>query len=281
MKNKIIRPVVFLLFLASTPFVNGQKMRAEEVIDKHLASIGPADKLSLIKSFVAVGEVRVEHITQKNQPTFGRIVIASEGNKIFFGMNLNANDYPQEKIVFDGSKTAVAFVRPGVRSVLGNFIQSNDALLSQGLLSGALTTSWGLLATNTRRPRISSAGVRKIDGKEVYALTFSPKGGGDLDITMFFDQQTFHHIRTEYKRISSAGIGRTIDESARQSETRLKVTEEFSDFKEVQGIMIPHEYKLHYTIAGANGTTEIAWKSRFTEFAINQRLDPGTFDAGK
>lgn len=281
MKNRPALPILFLLFLVIAPFVNGQKMKPEEVIARHLASIAPADKLSAIKTFIAVGEVRVDYITQKNQPAVGRIVIASEGNKMFLGMSLNATDYPQEKIIFDGSKTAVAMVRAGVRSVLGNFIQSNSSIVSQGLLSGTLSTSWALLTAGERGHKISSAGNKKIDGKEAYALTFSPKGGGDLDITMFFDQQTFRHVRTEYKRTSSAGIGRTIDESARQSETRLKVTEDFSDFKDFQGITIPSKYKLLYSIMGANGTTEVVWTCSLTEFAINQALDPASFETGK
>lgn len=280
MKNKRALPILFLLFFVSAPVVNGQKMKPEEIIARHLATIAPADKLSAIKTFIAVGEVRVEYITQKNQPAVGRIVIASEGNKMFLGMSLNATDYPQEKIIFDGSKTAVSMVRAGVRSVLGNFIQSNSSIVSQGLLSGTLTTSWALLAAGERGSKISSAGSKKIDGKEAYALSFNPKGGGDLDITMYFDQQTFRHVRTEYKRTSSAGIGRTIDESARQSESRLKVTEDFSDFKDFQGLTIPNKYKLVYTISGANGTTEIAWTCSLTEFAINQALDRSSFETG-
>lgn len=279
MKNRLTTPIVFLLFSIAAPFASGQKMTAEDVIAKHLASFAAADKRSLIKSFIAVGEVRVEYITQKNQPAVGRIVIASEGNKMFLGMRFDAIDYPQEKIVFDGNKTAVALVRAGTRSVLGNFLQSNSAVVSQGLLSGILTTSSALLAAGERRPKVSFAGSKKVDGKEAYALTVSPKGGGDLDITMFFDQQTFRHVRTEYKRTTSAGIGRTIDESARQSESRLRVTEDFSDFKDFQGLMIPHKYKLLYTITGGNGTTEVAWTCNLTEFAINQTLDPETFNA--
>ena len=281
MKNRLTLPFGFLSLLVIAQMVNGQKMNADEVITRHLASIAPAEKLSLIKSFIAVGEVRVDYITQKNQSAAGRIVIASEGNKMFIGMRLDATDYPQEKIIFDGNKAAVAMVRAGTRSVLGNFIQSNSSILSQGALSGALTTSWALLAADGQRAKISSAGSKKIDGKEVYALTFSPKGGGDLDITMFFDQQTFRHVRTEYRRTSSAGIGRTIDESARQSETRLKITEDFSDFKDFQGMTLPNKYRIHYTITGANGTTEIAWICNLTEFAINQPLDAGTFETGK
>ena len=281
MKKRFALPAIFLLCLVIPPCVNGQKIKAEEIVSRYLASIGPADKRALIKSFVAVGDVHVDYVTQKNQPANGRIVIASEGNKMFLGMKLNALDYSQEKILFDGKKVDVAIVRGGSRSVLGNFVQSYSVLVSQGLLGSALTTAWGLYGIDERRTKVSLAGTKKLDGKDVYALTINPKGGGDLEITMFFDQETFHHVRTEYKRTSSAGIGRTIDESARQSETRLKLTEDFSDFKDFQGITIPNKYKLSYSVTGANGTTEIVWTCSLTEFAINQTLDPSTFEVGK
>jgi hypothetical protein len=278
MKKSLISVVVLFLVASS---INAQKLKPEEIIAKHLASIAPAEKLAAIKTLIAVGEVRVEYLTQKNLPASGRMVIASEGNKLFFGMQLNATDYPQEKIVFDGAKTDVAAVRAGSRSVFGNFVQSNSSIVSQGLISGTLATSWALLKAAERGAKISSSGTKKIDGKEVYALSFSPKGTSDLDITMYFDQQTFQHVRTEYKRTASASMGRTIDESARQHETRIRVTEDFSDHKEFQGMNLPSKYRIHYSISGQNGTTEIAWTASFSEFAINQPLDPGSFAVSK
>ena len=281
MKKHLSLPSIVLLFLIA-PFVSGQeKLKAEEVIQKHLLSIAPAEKLSSIKSLIAVGEVRVEYLTQKNLPASGRIVIASEGNKMFFGMQLNANDYPQEKIVFDGSKTDVANVRAGSRSPFGNFIQSNSSIISSGVMSGTLKTAWALLDLAGRGAKVSSSGMKKIDGKEVYALSFSPKGSSDVDITLFFDAQTFQHVRTEYRRTASASMGRTPEESSRFQETRLKVIEDFSDYKNFEGVNLPTKYKIHYSVSGQNGTTEIAWTASIPEFAINQPLDPQSFAVSK
>jgi len=278
MKKYITLLVVFFLLALS---INAQKLKAEEIIAKHLDSIAPAEKRSTIKSLIAVGEARVDYITQKNQPASGRIVIASEGPKLFFGMQLNASDYPQEKIIFDGNKTDVASVRAGNRSVLGNFIQSNSGIVSQGLMSGGLSTSWALLDAAARGAKISVSGNKKIDGKDVYALSFNPKGSSDVDITLYFDAQTFQHVRTEYKRTASAAMGRTPEESSRLQETRIKLTEDFSDYKNYEGVNVPTKYKIFYSSSGQNGTTEVSWTANLSEFAPNQRLDPGTFTIGK
>jgi hypothetical protein len=278
---KCITLLTVLLFsvFALAPFANGQKLTAEEIISKHLDSIGTAENRSSLKTLIAVGEVRMDYITQKNQPAVGRILVASEGAKLFLGMKLNASDYPQETFIFDGDKSSVGLVRNGKRSPLGSFVQSNGVLLSHGLFSGTLGSSWALLNTGTNKAKISTSGTKKINGQEAYALSYNPKGGSDVNITMYFDKETFRHIRTEYTRTSSASMGRTPDESARQNETKLKVTEDFSDFKEFKGLTLPSKYKILYSTTGSN-TTEIQWVSEFTEFSVNEKLDAQTFQTG-
>jgi hypothetical protein len=279
MKSNLTMSAVLILFFIAGSLVLGQpKLKADEILEKHRNSIAPAATRSSVKSFIAVGEVRVENITQKSQPTIGRILVASEGTKMFLGMRFNSIDYPEEKVVFDGQKVDVAQI-VGRRTLLGNFIRSNGSMVSQGLLFGTLTTAWALTDGNARDYKISSSADSKtIDGRKVYAVNFSPKGSSDLSIALFFDQQTFQHVRTEYKRLISASIGRTVDESARQSEIRESLTEEFSDFKDFKGLTVPGKYEIHYTLTGSTaGTKEMKWKCNFLEYAVNSRFDPGTF----
>jgi hypothetical protein len=254
-------------------------MKAEDVIAKHLDSIAAAEKRITITNQIAVGETSVTFVSQKNMTAQGRLVLASSREQIFYGMNLNAVDYPFEKFIYDGKKASVATVLAGNRSVLGNFISSNNFLLEESLLGGTLSTSWSLLHLHNKKAKLSYDGKKKIDGKEVYALGYSVKGGSDIEITLFFDKETFRHVRSEYKRVSSAGIGTTPEQSSRFIETRLKVIEEFSDFKEEEGVTLPHRYRLNYQVSGQNGTTEIEWNSILTEFAFNQILAASTFDA--
>ena len=273
----LFRFLIFLLIL-SVP-VLAQKMKPEEVISKHLDSIGTAEIRNQITSMIAVGDVLVTYISQKNSTSQGRIVLASAGEKNFIGMNLNGVDYPLERFSFDGKKVKVAYVRPGVRSILGNFIVANDLLLQESLLGGTLSTSWTLLNLTDSKAKIQFDGTKKIDGKETYVLSYSTKGNNDFDIKLFFDKDTFQHVRTEYKRVFSAGIGRTPEQSSGFSESRLKITENFSDFKAEKGLNLPHTYTLNYTITGPNGTNEIEWKFNLSEFGFNQKFDGKTFDA--
>lgn len=44
--------------------------------------------------------------------------------------------------------------------------------------------------------------------------------------------------------------------------------------------MLPHTYKLLYSVSGQSGTTEIEWNFELNEFAFNQNLDEATFAVG-
>lgn len=272
MRSIIVGFLAVLVLCASSS--SAQKLKAEEIVAKHVESLGAAEARSAIKNRVIVGRVLVKFITHKNQAD-GRVVLASTGAKNYLGMNLNAGDYTAEKFVFDGKKSNVGYAFNAQRSVLGSFVQSNNWIVEESLLAGALANSWALASAG--KGKLSSDGLKKIDGSEVYVLGYSKKGGGDLDVKLYFDKETFRHVRTEYKRMSSAGIGRTPEQSSGFSETRHRIVEDFSNFKEENGLVLPHNYKLLYSVSGQNGTTEIEWNFDLTDFAVNQNLDENTF----
>ncbi len=267
---------VFLVFSTST---FAQKMRAEDVLAKHLDSIGTAGARAAIKNQIAVGTAEVKSITKITTPVVGRIVIASAGEKNFWGMNLNSIDYPSEKFSYDGKEAKVGFVREGYRSTLGNFVLSNDLLLEEGLFGGTLSNAWALLNVANRKAKLSTSGTKKINGRESYVLSYSPKGGGDVSVNLYFDKESFRHVRSEYKRIASAGIGSTPEASARFSENRITLTEDFADFKQEGGLILPHSYRILYSTTGtSSGSTEIEWILNLTQFAVNQNLAADTFN---
>jgi hypothetical protein len=268
-----------LATLAIVQPLTAQKLKPEEIVAKHLESIGSNEARTAVRSQITVGDAVVKFISRKNGIIEGRIVMASSGEKNFVGLNLNALDYPGERFSFDGTKAKVANTVNGQKSVLASFVSSNDLILRESLLGGVLSSSWALSNLSVRKAKLSPSGMRTVDGRDYYVLNYSPKGGGDIDISLYFDKETFRHTRTEYTRTASAAIGRTIDESARQSETRLKVIEDFSDFKVFSGLTLPQSYKLLYTTIGQNGTTEVEWAYRLNEFAFNQTMDEKAFDA--
>ncbi len=279
MKETKTLTFIVLLLIAFAASVPAQKLKAEDVVSKHLDSLGTAESRTAIKTRVAVGDATAKFISSKNQIVQGRVVFASEGTKNFIGMNMNSTLYLGERFSYDGKNANVAFVQLNNRSILGNFVQSYDFMLTESTLGGTLASSWVLLQMAGNKGKLSSDGIRKIDGREYYVLGYTKKGGGDLDVAFYFDKETFRHTRTEYKRTSSARIGLTPEASSGFSETKYKITEDFSDFKAENGLTLPRKYRLFYSTTGEQGTTEVEWSFVINEIAFNHTLDPKTFDA--
>ena len=273
-----IVPSLLAFVLIGASIASAQKMKPEELVAKHLDSIGSAEARAAIKSQIAVGEAVVTFISTKNVPAKGRIVMASSGPKNFYGLSLNASDYPGERFSFDGSKTKVAKVMSGQRSYFGIFVDGNELVLRDSLLGGTLASSWALHDVANKNVKLSVGGTKKMDGKEYHVLNYSPKKGSDVEITLYFEKDTYRHARTEYKRTSSAGIGVRPEQSSGFDETRLKIVEIFDDYRQEGSLTLPHSYKLLYNESGQRGTREVEWAYVMNEFAFNQAMDEKTFD---
>ena len=286
MKNRsILFFAGFVVLLIAFSVQAQDKLTAEQIIAKHLDSIGTKEKRAEINNQLAIGVSDFAVIRGVKSAVMGRAVIVSENKKLFFGVNFNSPNYPFEKVSFDGDKVNIAFITPGLRSALGNFLLNHGYIFSDGLFGGSLTSSWSLLDVAGRQGKVNFGGKKKIEGKEAYVLEYSPKRGSDASIKFFFDAQTFRHIRSEYRQNYSAaqGVqstnerGRLVDNSARQRESRHVLTEEFSSFSEENGLTLPHKYRIHLLLDGTE-TNEFEWKFEFSNFLFNQKLDVKSFD---
>ena len=268
------------------------KLKPEEIVAKNLESIGTKEKRAEIKNQVVLCSLDLT-VRGATTPVGGQAVIASAGEKSLWGMSFNSNDYPMDRYSFNGKNAKIAFVKPGVRSTLGEFIYNYKEMIREGLLGGTLSTSWALNYTDTKKPKLSYDGEKKIDGKDTYVLDYAPKSGSDLSIKMYFDQKTFQHLRTEYSRVigatqSSAGNGQgdsRLNSSAGQGSDRYKLVEDFSDFQKVSGITIPRAYKLSYSFfsdtvvqSAQKKNSEVEWKFTVTNASFNQALDDNSFE---
>jgi hypothetical protein len=282
MKNSIFNSIVLslVIFVASLAPASSQKLTAEEVISKHLDSIGSKDKRASVKNQMIFSDLKFQ-ARGNTAVSYGKAVILSEADKSLWGYNLNSNTYPQDRFGFNGKETQIGYARPGVRSALGEFILSYKEILKEGLLGGTMISSWALLNRDVRKAKIQFDGTKKVDERETYVLNYSPKGGSDLNIKMYFDAETFRHLRTEYSRVISARQGPTVDTSARQSPIHYRLTETFSDFQAVDGLTIPKTYKLLYSVTAATTTTansELEWTFSVTNLSLNQNLDRDSFN---
>jgi hypothetical protein len=240
----------------------------------------------------------------------GKVVLVSDGEKLQVMMKLPNNQYRGEQFVFDGEKDKVAFSgAQQTRSALGNFVFVQDAVVREGLVGGVLTTAWPLLHVDARKAKLTFEGLKKIDGQDLYDLRYRPRKNTDLEIHLYFDPQTYHHVETTYFLTSSENFasfgpstavgnapsigrggetggvrgsqtgGTAETAAARQYLNRYRLTEKFSDFKTTDGVTLPTHYDIQFSQELQNGGTTLKdWDAKELEVTNNMSIDPRAFD---
>src|SRR5437870_2023942 len=254
-----------------------QKPRTEDIVAKHLQTIGSDKARAAIKTRIISGTAQVVFHTAPVGQASGRAVLASEGTKSLLGMSFPSPVYPREQLGFNGTSFMAAYVVPGVRSALGSFLMTHTLLFKQGLIGGILSSAWPLLDLANRNSQLEYAGTKTIDNRTLQELKYSPRGGSDLQIKIFFDQETFQHVRTEYERVITAPTGDRSYIGNPQSEIRYKMVEEFSDFKKEGELSLPHTYKIKLTTDTQGGSFSADWIIKLNQFDFNQPIDPNSF----
>ena len=262
----------------ASPVSHPEKIKAEEVVAKHLESIGPAKARSAVTTRIISGTSQVIIRTTPPGQAVGKAVLASEGVKTLFGMSFPSPVYPREQLGFNGTSFMAAFSTPGVRSGLGNFLMLHDIIFKQGLMCGALSSAWPLLDLESHHAQIEYVGTKKLDNQMVHELKYVPRGNSDLKVTLYFDQETFRHVRTEYERTVSAPMGKVEYTNVQERDARYKMVEDFSLFKPEGGLMLPHIYTIKLTIDTVNGTFLADWTIKLTQFEFNQKIDQSAFN---
>lgn len=269
-----------LLFLPVEPSAAFGKITPEELVAKHLESIGTAKARTSVTSRIIAGNSLVIFRTPPPGQATGRAVLASEGPRSLIGMSFPSPVYPREQLGFNGKSFMAAYVTPGVRSVLGNFLMTHAVIFKQGLMGGTLSTAWPLLDLTARKPRLEYAGLKTVDSRTLHELRYLARGGSDLQVSLFFGEANFRHVRTEYQLVIAAPTGDRAYTNIEEREIRYKMVEQFSDFKDEAGLTLPHTYKIKLLVDSKGGTFLADWEITLNQFTFNERIDPNSFSIG-
>ncbi|HZI47034.1 MAG TPA: hypothetical protein VFD75_04515 [Pyrinomonadaceae bacterium] len=255
-----------------------KKLTADEVIASHLASIGTPEARAAFKSLVAQGTVTVNVRIGGSGQGKGGAVMASQGPMSLMGLIFGPQDYSNEKVAFNGQKLTLGDFRPGVRTRFGDFLMTHDVLFREGLLGGTLSTAWPFYDASGPKGKVRYLGTKNVNDRKAYVLSYEPRSGGNLDVKLYFDAETFHHLRTEYQQEFVAPSVTRPEKAARQKGTRLKLTEDFSDFRREANVTLPHTYKIQLTIDSESDPLLQDWVVTLSQFLFNKTLDAKQFD---
>jgi hypothetical protein len=275
---KSFHPIAaFLFLLLCTGVVFPDNPEPAEIISRHLNSIAAAEKRQALKTLFAVGASEFE---SKNPSAKGggKAIVVSDAENLYFLMSLNSRDYPFEKIGMFGDKLSIPFVTAGRRSVLGSFLMDNSSVLSENLFTGSMSLRWMNHIADSTGVRMKSAKMKKINGRDTYPVDvfFGATNSGNFKIRLYFDSETFRHVRSEYHREVDIG-GITFRQQNQLQNAVVDLTEDYSEFRAVDGFTLPYVYKATLVSNSTAQNYESTWTIRVSEYYLNQKLAPDFF----
>jgi hypothetical protein len=268
--------VALLVTLVKAPATSAkdEKLKPEELIAKHLDSIGPADKRKAVQSRAASGTTQAAFRVGGSGTYNGNGNILSQEKGLRLGFSFNAIDYPGEQIAYDGNKVTVKQSNPGVYPPFSRFIYENDYLIKEGLLFGTLSTQWALLDV-PKQAKMEVTGLKKINGKQLYELKYTFRNSKGMQAWFYFDPETFRHVRSEFKlELAPTNVDKITD-SAEQ--VRYHILEQFDEFKPVDGLTLPYSYKLDFTIDAPKGGLFTSWAYAIRAINHNESFEKNLF----
>jgi hypothetical protein len=309
-----LQRVVFVCFCAGmiqsiTSFAQQKELTPKELIDRHLQSIGKTEDIAKVKSRGISGKAQVEFIQgAKGRLSDGQFPCVSEGQNIGIKIAFKDNSYAGEYFAYNGKETTVGHITPGQKSPAGDFVFRHNALMREGLLGGVLSTAWPLLRPTEELPEMTYK-QEKLGENSYHVLEYGPRKLGDLKIRLFFDPQTFRHVRTEYQvRLKNdmsalpsavAGMGpgpvnqgaarsRPDDRAATstilqsQAESIYLLVEKFGNFVNFNGLALPQDYGIEYSLQGSAATFIAKWTILLEHWMNNApKIDQNFFVAQK
>jgi len=278
---RVFRSLAFFACIASVLALTAQAQepKPEEIIAKHIESIGKKEVRDQVKTLFALGLSSFD----SESPLIhggGKGMVVSDPANLMWAISLNSKDYPYEKIGVFRDKVSLPFITAGQRSLLGVFLSEHPRVLTEGLYGGIMSLRWALF-DEKKRAHIKSLGSKNVDGRKLYVLSYQPEGGGldRFSIKLYFDAGTYQHVRSEYRR-EFAPDQPKFGVANQTADSEITLIEKFGDFKTVDGLTLPYTYAVEFASNANSSTMKTTWGLRIGQYYINQQLaeDFFTFD---
>lgn len=181
----------------------------------------------------------------------GMTQIVSKGPAYNILLQFQAGELGTTQYVTNGKKAETRLSKGAQMNPLRNFMEGYGVLQTEGLLGGELTTAWSLFDLKKHKPKLSYEGLQEVDGRELHRLDHRiRKGGGGIQVRLFFEPETFHHVLSTYEVKQSAPASSDPEQSAEQRASRQRIEERFSDFENLDGYTLPATWTLEYSQSG-------------------------------
>jgi hypothetical protein len=261
------------------------ELTPEKLIAGHIKSIGGPSILSSVKSRAFIGSTDVEFVQgMSGSIKNGVSSFVSDGKKLQIILKYGELNYPEEYIAYNGIEVSVGYISPGQRSPLADFFYRFNSVMKKGFVGGTLSLAWPLLDTEEIQSRLKYKKVT-VEGRELHRLEWPMYLLGNIRIKMYFEPDTFRHVRTDYAvRIQedvAVSTGYDIMSKGIIPESIYTLIERFDNYKTVSGMTLPHKYSIEYSIEGQGHSFIGHWTINAQKWIFNRTFDEMIFEAQK
>ncbi len=263
-----------------------EKLTPEALVEFHLQSIGPEQARAAVESRRFTGHAIWRVITGGSGQIPGPVLAVSEKDRASLRfVSQGLTNHSGEHFVFDGKDANVLRAFQNGFSGLGEFVLSNNVVLKEGLWGGTVFANWALLDLDGRQPKLKYAGLKKLEGDELHRLDYKPrKGGGKLDVELYFEPETYRHVGSRYRFEIPGGQSPSAEASAGVQSSYLTVTELFSNFREVDGVFLPANWMIRFDRSNQGSQGRGSYLSEleigFQSVAHNAPIHPEAYKLG-
>ena len=277
--HKNLLAAATLLAVSALIYAKGPKMKPEELVRRHLETLGAQEVRATTKGRSAEGNGQMEVISGGSGYLFGPTTFLSQGEKVFLRMQFDQASYPEERISFDSDEVSISEISSGQRSLLGEFLHDHQRVIKEGLLGGVLSTAWPLLDLKARRPKLKYKGLKNVNGQQLLELEYKPrKGWGPVKGRLYFDPKSFRHIASIYSvRSQPAGNLGFGQPSGTPTRIRFRLEEWFSDFQTHDGLNLPNDWKIRVIMEINERDYQEDWGMLYSQITHNSNIDPQRF----
>lgn len=257
---------VYVAIVAGILTLSAYGQSADDVVKRHLESIGTLDARTKASNRLATGQAEFT-VKMPELKVSGRALMASDGRDLMFLSNFGTTQYQYEKVGLFAHKPTLPFISQGLRSPLGSFLQVNSGILTERLFGGSIFSTWRL--GDVSEIVFKNAGKKTINGRQTVVLKAIAKNAlsGDSSIKLYFDAESFNHVRTEYLQTIGQKEFQPIRTFGGNSGENVNLfVEEFSDHHRAGELTLPHKYSAVLSLSEGAGTKEFRWGFTVDEY---------------
>lgn len=257
---------IFVLSICAKPFED--KLTAQEIINKHLEAIGGKEAISKVKSRAAIGTVKRE-----TQPEVQMLLLSEAPDRVSAAYIFQDATW---RMIYDKGK--VSF-RPSFSGDGSVSEEKYREILASGYFYNGAALYNALLTPPTGDATLEAKGMKKVNNRQAYVVEYRRNKKAAV-YRLFFDAETFMWVRSEYGHVTLPKQVKPFNsaiESRADDQPTIDFYVDASDFKDVDGIKLPH--KIIHTVTAPiirqklSGTITI----NINEYRQNIQIDPKMF----